>query len=170
MRVLAGAVTRGRMAWITATAVLGLAALLVGPAAASASAASGTPPAPGVGTPLINTATGGCLDSLYDGVVGSNPCNGGNFQNWSLFYNTGNGLWTVTDDQTDRCLDSDFAGTVYTNPCNGGMYQYWIMVYPNAYGSFSLIDAETDLTLTSYAVGEANTAIWSGSAYQSWHA
>jgi hypothetical protein len=57
--------------------------------------------------------------------VNVNPCNGGNFQRWTVFQ-SGLGMVFI-DVSTGFCLDSNTSGAVYTHSCNPGNFQRWTL-------------------------------------------
>jgi hypothetical protein len=105
---------------------------------------------------IHDAQTGRCLDSNTTGSAYSQPCNGGNYQNWQT---SGTNL---IDAQTGRCLDSNTTGSAYTQPCNGGNYQNWYSL-----GSV-LIDAQTGRCLDSNTTGSLYTQPCNGGNYQNW--
>lgn len=87
-------------------------------------------------------ATKYCLDSNTNGLGGgvgavyTLPCNGGNYQNWTVEQDTSRGgLYRFIDNQTLRCLTND--GTkVYAIGCiNGSNLQLWYWYQNNKYPS-----------------------------------
>jgi hypothetical protein len=107
-------------------AVLSIGALVTGPAASRASAATRpqfTPTEVGVFNAIFDYQTGLCLDS--NGSAYTLACNGGNYQTWDV-YTDPYGGYNFVDNQTGECLDSNDAGDVYTSPCNwNNTYQNW---------------------------------------------
>jgi hypothetical protein len=142
-----------------ALAVLGCAALSVGPVAGSASAAGAWR--------IIDVATGRCLDSNFAGDAYTSICNGGAYQEWYIYTNATSHT-AIENMETGLFLDSNYAGNLYTDPGNGGNYQSWNELFPNAAGWFAFQDNQTGLWLDSNSAGNAYTGVGNGGAYQSW--
>jgi hypothetical protein len=80
---------------------------------------------------IVDSATGKCLDSNFDGVVYTNPCQDGNqWQEWAIasgWDSLNNYVLNIWDIHTARCLDANLVGApIYTNgTCYTGGYQDW---------------------------------------------
>lgn len=98
---------------------------LIPAAALTAAPASASTP-----TILRSWSNGACLDSNYAGAVYEDPCNGGNYQNWDLFFNFNlvGEQSQIKDNQTGLCL-AHLPGGMLTESCNSGdAYQLWWVV------------------------------------------
>jgi hypothetical protein len=78
-----------------------------------------------------NWQSGNCLDSNWSGSAYSIPCNGGNFQNWSIDHvdalNDYYFGFKIIDDETGMCLDTN-SSALYTHSCvTGDPNQIWWM-------------------------------------------
>jgi hypothetical protein len=124
-------------------------------------AAPGTASATTVVNTVVDSQTGRCLDSNFNGNVYTLPCNGGSYQDWYLPNNTPQTI----NFQTGRCLDSNYNGNVYTLPCNGGNYQNW---YFSPFDG-TIVDFQTGRCLDSNYNGNVYTLPCNGGSYQAWH-
>jgi hypothetical protein len=151
----------GRRLGIAGLAVLGFAALVIGPGAKSASASSFAF--------FQNYQTGLCLASNADGQVWTESCNYGIAEEWNLGPTPSSTPNQAAQSvQTGLWLDSNSAGNLYTDPGNGGAYQSWVVLYPNDDGEFAFQDVATGRWLDSNYAGDAYTNPGNGGTYQSW--
>jgi hypothetical protein len=114
----------------------------------------------------VDNETNLCLDSNYNGNVYTQPCNGGNYQNW---YETLSSAAILHNNQTGRCLDSNYNGNVYTLPCNGGKYQEWVITYHPSVQAYTVKDYQTGRCLDSNYNGNVYTLPCNGGNYQYWY-
>lgn len=75
---------------------------------------------------IIDTYTGWCLDSDYNGSIATRACNGGNFQTWQVTPGASNGSppMVIKDVATGLCLGAG-STWAYTQTCNGSSSQNW---------------------------------------------
>lgn len=112
------------------------------PAAVAALFAAALPAsaAPAFGTTAINTLANQqskrCLDDSFAYGVRTYPCNGTNFQRWSVT-NWGDGTREFRNVDTRRCLAADANGTVYTGECDAATDASWYVKWWND-GTFEL--------------------------------
>jgi hypothetical protein len=89
---------------------------------------------------IVDTYTGWCLDSDYNGSVATRACNGGNFQTWQATPTSTNGSapMAIKDAATGLCLGAG-STWAYTQSCNGSSSQNWAQsTSPWDTGSFNL--------------------------------
>ena len=109
----------GQRLGIAILAVLGCAALVLGPGAKPASAA----PAFAF---MENYQTGLCLASNSNGQVYTEPCTSGLSDEWEIGVTpSSNPNFAIQSAETGLWLDSNSSGDLYTLPGNGGTYQSW---------------------------------------------
>lgn len=129
--------------------------------------------------PMIDDATGRCLDSDYNGNAYAIPCNGGKYQHWYVKPNDGHDH--LVNQQTGLCLT--IKSGVYSNlwiigtaGCNAGdLSQDWaydqlssnIESWENiGVGMDQVLDSDTDGRGNN--VGSVYIDPWNGGAYQKW--
>jgi hypothetical protein len=111
---------------------------------------------------IRNAWTGQCLDSNTSGNLYVLPCNGGNYQVWTMGP-IGTGPSQFRDFQTGLCLDSGNGG--HTQSCNGGFYQQWY----HASVTFQIMDNLTQKCIGIVGSGLAGSWNCTTNPDQTWH-
>jgi Ricin-type beta-trefoil lectin domain len=131
--------------------------------------------------PMIDDATGRCLDSNANGVAYALPCSGNNYQNWQKI--AFNGGYQFKDVQTGLCLavvnvessTLDGVGTASCGSSTTASLMTWdvtqlssnIEKYTNVAEYPYVLDSDTDGE--GSGVGSVYTDPWNGGAYQKWN-
>jgi hypothetical protein len=119
---------------------------------------------------IADAATGRCLDSNDAGHVYTQPCNGGNYQNWDQIYQS-NQTYILEDMQTGLCLGS-FGNSDIMAKCgtvSGDSDYRWFMVGGD-YGTVYQNEGFSSV-LDSNAAGQVYPNFyWSvANLYQNWY-
>lgn len=80
-------------------------------------------PARAADLPLINQATGWCLDGSISEGVRLNSCNPYEYQEWT--FRAAGSNYVLHNVATGKCLDGSISNGVRLNTCNGSEYQEW---------------------------------------------